>query len=142
MDDEINLARLPEAFGDEDCHGFIRVMLLGRIKLTLVLMALGTLGVRKRSGGQLRDDQLAVVGIALRETFAACGQCRAADQEQQKRSHVFAASVPHWKSLRKKIMCDRRPREDGAGLRQARPLGGCDGPWVPEDLPGAGCLRV
>src|ERR1035441_1410536 len=123
MDDEINLARLPEAFGDEDRHRVVPVMLLGRVELALVDISFGALGMRKRSGGELSDNQLAVVGVALGEILAACGQCRATDQEQQRHFHEFAASVPHWMILRKWIFCDRRPRKKRADLRQTRPEG-------------------
>src|SRR5664279_1373037 len=134
MDDEINLARLPEAFGDEDRYRVVPVMLLGRIELALIGMAFGPLGMRKRSGGYLRDNQLAVVGVALGEILAACGHCRATDQEQQRHFHEFASSVLHWMSLRKSIMYDGRPWKHRAGLGQTQPEGRGE-PSVPEGFP-------
>ncbi len=47
VDDEINRARFAKPFGDENRHGAVRVMLLGRIKLVFVMMALGALGMRE-----------------------------------------------------------------------------------------------
>ena len=56
MDDEIDLAGFPEAFGNEEGHGIVRVMLFGREKFALVGVTFGTFGMGKRSGGELGDD--------------------------------------------------------------------------------------
>jgi len=73
-------------------------MFLGGKVFALVFVALGPFGVGEWGGGQLGDDQLAIVGVALREGFATGGPSRAADQEQQGRflGLFLLHSAPPW----------------------------------------------
>ena len=57
----------------------------------------------------MRDDQPAVVGVALREIRTVCGQCRAAEQEQEKLFHEFAVNMAGRITVRKRIACGLLP---------------------------------
>ena len=83
VDDEIDLARFAEAFGDEDGHAAVGIVLFGGKELVLVAVAVGAVGVGKRRGRQLGKNQLALGGVALRKTSAAGGGSGEDEKRQQ-----------------------------------------------------------
>ncbi len=56
MDHKVDFAGLAKAFWDKNGDRVVGVMIFSRKDLVMIAMALGALGVRKWSGGQLRNN--------------------------------------------------------------------------------------
>src|SRR5437660_9781470 len=95
MHDKINLAGFAETLGDEDRDRIVGVMLRRRVELVLVGVALTAFRMRKGRADQVRQEQLALIGVSLRLSSSSSGGSRhqAAGEKKEQSFHALLNRV-------------------------------------------------